>query len=165
MERVLPFLVPILISLGLFVMVGWIVWVNSRRRQAEAKAAAETHGKLLEKFTSSQELVDFLHTDEGRRFLESAAGPRLSPLEGVLRFARYGVILTIFGLGWLSLNLLGRYDDDGAFTLIGVLLGAVGVGFLVSAAVSYYLSQKWGLLTAIGSSKLNTFAAKPGETV
>lgn len=163
MERTLPFLIPILISLGLFAMVGWIVWVDARRRQAQSKAAAETHSKLLEKFTSSQELVEFLQTDEGRRFLESAAGPRLSPLEGVLRSARYGVILTIFGLGWLLLSLTGRYDDDGALTLIGVLIGSVGIGFLVSAAVSYYLSKKWGLLTAIGSGKPNTFVSKPEE--
>jgi hypothetical protein len=164
MERVLPFLIPILISLGLFAMVGWIVWVDARRRQTQSKTAGETHSKLLEKFTSSQDLVAFLQTDEGRLFLESASGSRLGPPERILRSVHYGVILTVAGLGWLSLGLTGRYDDDGALTVVGVLIGTVGVGFLVSAAVSSYLSKKWGLFTATGSGASSTFVTKPKES-
>ena len=55
-------------------LVGWIVWVistNVRRRQATEKVAA-LHSKLLEQCANSNELLRYLESEQGRRFLESA---------------------------------------------------------------------------------------------
>lgn len=164
MEQALPFLVPILITLGLFIMIGWIVWVDARRRREQSMSAAEIHSKLLEKFATSQELVDFLQTDEGRRFLESAAGPRLNPLEKIIRSIKYGTILAVFGLGLLLLGLMGRVDDDGALTVIGFMFESVGVGFLISAAISHYFSKRWGLYRGENLPGSEVFVPKPGAT-
>ena len=138
--------------------------MEAHKRRAFAKAAAEIHAKLLEKFTTSQELVDFLRTDEGRRFLENTAGPQANPLERTLRSIRYGVILTIIGVGWLLLGLTNRFDDDGALTVIGFFFESVGLGFLASAGISHYFSRKWGLYNGTDSHKTDLFAAKPNET-
>jgi hypothetical protein len=164
MKEALPFLVPILIASGLFIMIGWIVWVDARRRHNQSKIASEIHGKLLDKFASSQELVDFLQTNEGRRFLESAGGPRANPLERVLKSIKLGVILTIVGLGWLLLGLTQRFDDEGALSLIGFLFESVGIGFLVSAAISYYFSKRWGLYAGTGLPRPDMAVSKPEET-
>ena len=147
MNSIMPFLVPIITSLALFTMISWIVWVEARRRQMQSKSVAELQSQLLAKFGSAQEFVQFMQTDEGRRFLATLAQVRLSPAERVLRSIRIGVILTIIGLGWLSLALTGRFDDDGALTVIGVLFLATGIGFLISAAISYRLSKAWGVFT------------------
>src|SRR5206468_4142245 len=139
------FLVPIVVALGLFIMIGWVAWVESRRKQVQAKMAGEVHAKLLEKFATSDELVNFLRTDEGRRFMANAAGPGLNPLERILRSIKIGVVLVAIGVGWLLLGLTNRFDDEGALTLIGFVFESAGAGFLVAAGVSYYFSKKWKL--------------------
>ena len=164
MESTLPFLIPILLGLGLFVMVGWIAWVDARRRQMQSKSAADIHMRLLDKFATSQEFVEFLQTDEGRRFMENAAGPQAHPLERVLRSVRYGVVLVVFGLGWLALGLTDRFNDEGAITFMGFLFESVGIGFLASAAITYYFSRKWGLYTGANLPKADVFVSRSGES-
>ena len=160
MEEILPFLVPILISLGLFTMIGWIVWVNARRRQAKIQAQTELNNRLLEKFGSAAEFVDFLQTEEGRHFLGSLSMEGLSPAERILRSVRTGVILSVAGLGGLLLSRLSGLDQR-AFIIIGITALALGIGFLVSAAVSYRLSKSWGLLAATEPGKPNVFVSAP----
>ena len=164
MERDLQMLVPILITLGFFIMIGWIVWVDARRRREMSKNAAEIHNKLLEKFATSHELVDFLQTDEGRRFLENSAGPRLNPLEKIIRSIKYGTILATLGVGLLVLGLLNRVDDEGGLTVFGFIIEGIGAGFLISAAVSHYFSKRWGLYPNENVPQPDVFVSKPMET-
>lgn len=158
MRDMMPFLIPILTSLGFFIMVGWIVWVDARRRQMQSKSIAELQSQLLERFGSAQEFVAFSQTEEGRRFLSTLASQRLNPLERILRSVRIGVILTIVGLGGLLLAMVYRFDEEG-FTIAGIVL-ALGIGFLVSAGVSYRLSKSWGLLTADEASKQSNLVSE-----
>jgi hypothetical protein len=127
--------------------------VNHRRWTRLSKVQYEVHNKLLDRFTSNDDLLAYVQTPAGKRFLESAPiplqdeAPTLSaPFSRILWSVQAGVVLTIAGFGLLYVST--RFIDEPAqfFMVIGVLSVALGGGFIVSAAAAYVLSRKLGLL-------------------
>ena len=110
------------------------------------------HNKLLDRFTTNEDLMAYIQTPAGRRFLESAPlsveGP---PRRSVRRFSRIlwslqvGIVLAAGALGLLFVS--GRVIEEVAQPLfaVGVLALTVGAGFVVSAAASLLLSRRLGL--------------------
>lgn len=141
---------PILIPITMFIAIAvTIIWVNSaanKRREVEARAQAEVHNRLLEKFGSSKEFIDFMQTDGGKSFLKpvAVANPA-APYRKILASVTAGVILSMFGMALLVLNVVAFEHEEG---LIGggVVFLMIGLGFVVSAAISYRLSKAWGIL-------------------
>jgi len=145
-------IVPMIMFLGLCAAV-WrvaVVIAESRRLQAIARMQSEVHHKLIEKFASGHELTDFLQTPGGVQLIGSLEdGPdKTRPAEGILRSTQIGVILTLLGLGFMSVRWVihgGVGEKEGAI-VIGMLILFLGLGFLASSAISYRLSRSWGLL-------------------
>jgi uncharacterized membrane protein len=137
------------LALVVLMFVGaWIVWVvtSNRRRQRVAEIQKEMHMKMFEKFGTSQELLAYLQSEAGRRFMESATIEHARPLGRILRSVQTGLTLLplAFGLLFLHGRVSESWSDD---TLVfGVLCFALGIGFLLSAAGSYWLSKSWGLI-------------------
>ncbi|HEY0004628.1 MAG TPA: hypothetical protein VGB17_07425 [Pyrinomonadaceae bacterium] len=81
-----PFFIT-LISLsglaGIILLVGWIVWLDTRRRAQSLKAETELRTKLLDKFEKATEFAEFVRIEEGKRFLTMPTGLRPSPLARV----------------------------------------------------------------------------------
>lgn len=141
-----------------------VIWIirsalEHRRWARASKVQTEVHGKLMDRFTSNDELLAYIQTPVGRRFLESApvpvetpARPVGAPFSRILWSVQAGMVLGAAGLGLLFVS--GRVIEEVAEMLfaVGVLALAVGVGFVVSAAVSLLLSQRLGLLGA-GSAR------------
>lgn len=138
-------LVAIIVIPSLVLMVGWLVWMLTRTNHLKAKARIELQKRLLERLNSAQEVVQLMQTEEGRQLLEALTIERTTPLEQILSSVRNGVILTVVGLGGMSLRLFFP-TGFGLFIVIGVFLGSLGMGFLVSAGVAYALSKSWDLL-------------------
>ena len=128
-----------LIPIALFAMIVLIVFVIARRRQAELRARAEFQKQILDKFGSGKEFVEFLGSEGSQRFLATLSSQGMGPRYRVLRTMRGGITLAVLGIGFLLLTALRR-----GFIVPGVLLLALGAGLLLSAAVSYYFSKKWG---------------------
>lgn len=131
--------------------IGWNVWVlstNSRRRQV-SRDVAELHSKILDKCAANQELLNYVESEPGRRFLESAPIYDTNPLDRILHAIQSGVVLALLGVAGL---LVRQTDDDPDFRRALLILGsgalAVGVGFLISAATSYLLCRSWGVVNA-----------------
>ncbi len=154
MGDVWPFLVFVIITSALL----WILRtvLENRRWSKIAKVQAEAHTKLLERFASSQELLAYMETEAGRRFLESAPIPveleqkaRLSaPLGRILWSVQLAFILALVGVGLLSM----RARIPGAeqpLLVLGTLGVTLGGGFFLSAAAAYMLSRHLGLLPDI----------------
>ena len=134
-----------MIPVFMFPMIGYIVYislVNSRRLKM-ARMQAEVHGKLLDKFGSSQELVQYLESDAGKAFLEPPAAVQVSPYRRILGSVQAGIILSL--VGGVLLLMRDQEGIQGAVVGGGLLL-ALGLGFLISAGVSFRLSKAWGLL-------------------
>jgi hypothetical protein len=140
-------LAPVLVMFAFMIGGAWIVWVISgnRRRQRVAEIQKDMHMKLFEKFGTSQELLDYLKSEAGRRFMESATIEHGRPLGRILGSIQTGLTLLLTWLGLLFLH--GRLPQSWSNeTLVfGVLAVALGIGFLLSAGVSYWLSKAWGL--------------------
>jgi hypothetical protein len=145
----------------LFATFGWVVWaiVEGRRRWMTVKARGEFYNRMIEKFGSAREFVDFLQTEGGLRFLETFSTERIGPMDRILGSAQKGCILTIVGLGLLLLGWKYRLEED-VFTVLGTVVLALGIGFLVSAGISYRLSKGWGLLAGMEPGRPQ-LASKP----
>ena len=130
----------VLQGIMLFTVFATITWflawllktlIEYRRWAQVSKVQTDAHSKLLDRFTSHEDLLAYIQTPAGRRFLESApvleAGPRTmnAPIGRVLWSAQAGMVLAFAGLG-LSFG-------DGAAYLGGDLLvevGGVGLAYL-----------------------------------
>ena len=132
-----------------FGMVGWVTWViaNAIRRGHTARAVADLHSRLLDKCTSNQELLSYLESQPGRRFLESTTTSGSNPSGRILNAVQAGSIAALAGGAMLIVRTEQRFDWDGRQFLVifGSVLLAIGLGFLVSAAISYVLCRSWGL--------------------
>lgn len=127
-------------------MIGWLVWVLTRTEHLRVKARVEFQNRLLEKISSAEDFVQMMRSEEGRAFIEAVSVDNPSMREQILGSAQKGVIFTAIGAGGLLLRWIFPMGY-GVFILASVLAGAVGVGFLISSAVSYRLSKSWGLLS------------------
>jgi hypothetical protein len=139
-------LIPTLSALGFFAVIALIAWVTYRRGQARMQLRTELHRQLLDKFTSGGEFAAFLNSSGGQRLLEDLWAQRVNAKERIIRSMRGGVVLTVLGIGALGLSI-----RNSGMVFPGVLVVALGAGFLISTAISYRLSKKLGLLQEQGS--------------
>jgi hypothetical protein len=148
----------LLLVLTVGTTLGSIVWMglNARKVSILIRARTELQTKLLDRIGSGHELAEFSQTEGGQRFLQALSmepgESRISkgmPVDRILGSIQKGVILALLGLGFLFLSLRYRMLDPGAFlfTVVGVIALSLGIGFLVSAGVSYRLSRRFGLIT------------------
>jgi hypothetical protein len=149
----------IIIFLGFFITAGWIVWVDSRRRQASIKTQSEFRHQLLEKFGSSAEFTEFLKTEEGQRFLNASFRNPDAPLERIVRSIQVGVVLVVAGAVCSALNLTLHVPGLPAGLSVAAL--ATGVGLLVSSAVAHRLSKAWRLIPVNTTDKLRGLVTEP----
>ena len=144
--------------IAFLVFIGVLIWiirliVTHRRWNRLSKVQYEVHSKLLDRFTSNDDLLAYIQTPAGRRFLESAPLPSqdaprsmAAPFSRILWSVQAGVVLAITGVGLLWVST--RFIDEPAqfFMVVGVLSLALGGGFIISAAAAYMLSRRLGLL-------------------
>ena len=140
--------VPIVATI--FGTFGWVVYIISTniRKAHGSRAVASLHSKLLDKCAVSQDLVAYLESGSGQKFLESASAEGSQPWSRILNAIQAGFVLSLVGIAELIVRSFEQYTDTAEFLLItGAIALAIGVGFLISAATSFALSKSWGLLT------------------
>jgi hypothetical protein len=136
---------------------GVIVWViktalDHRRWSRLSRIQAEVHGKLLDRFASNAELMAYVQTPSGQRFLESGPSPiqeepraLAAPVSRILWSLQAGVVLAAGGAGMLVVSDRIPPEPSEFFMAMGILALALGAGFVISAGVAYLLSRKLGL--------------------
>ena len=153
-----PFLVliPIVISTGFFVMVAFIVWAKANSQAQQARYNADVQTKLIERFGSGPELIDFLRSPEGQQFATGISKlPKLAARDRVVGGFTRAIFLTFLGLAFLVLCFTEM--ENPGFLIAGAILTALGLANLVSAIVSLKLSKRMGLVDGDGPSN----AAEP----
>jgi len=128
-----------------FGSVVWIIFATIRRYKT-AKLQAGVQTKLLEKFGSGQELLAYIQSDAGKRFTESLTMEQRTPYGRILGATQAGVILILLGLALLFLRGRVSGGEEG-FLVSGTIILSLGVGFGLSAALSFFLSKSLGLLS------------------
>ncbi len=140
-------LAPILIPVGILAVLGWIIRtiVQNVRQQRIAKIQADLQTRLLDKFGNPQDLIGYLESPAGQRFLDSATIERRNPYGRILGSVQAGLILSLVGGALFFLE--GRWPEtQEGFLFLATLSLALGIGFLLSAIAAYALSKSWGLL-------------------
>lgn len=146
----------------MLVVTSGVLWILKsvlewRRWTRTSRVQAEVHNKLMDRFTANEDLLAYIQTPAGQRFLESAPLPLESPVRPmaapytrILWSMQAGVVFAAAGMGLLYVS--GHVIEEVAQVLfaVGVLALAVGAGFVVSAAASFLLSQRLGLLAPAG---------------
>jgi hypothetical protein len=146
--------------------IAWIVRsvMEHRKWQRASKTHVETHTRLMERLTSNDELIAYMQSPAGRRFLEAApipleSGPKMlnAPLGRILWSVQAGVVVAALGVGLIFASMrLGGSDaynlGEVPLLVIGIAALAIGVGFFVSALMAYGLSHRLGLFAGSGTS-------------
>jgi hypothetical protein len=150
----MSYLVGILIPLGAFAMVSWIVYtiVTGLRRWHQQRMMGQFQTKLLDRISSVNELGAFLNTEAGARFLKGLTTvneSEIGPHARILRAVQTGAVLATLGTGlylygWLTPGVRGEVTNS--INAVATIFFGIGVGFLGSAALSYRLSKRMGLL-------------------
>ena len=133
----------------------WLVksLIDHRRWSRLSKVQTEVHTKLLDRFSSNEDLLAYIQTPAGRKFLESApiniSAPQAlsAPLGRILWSAQAGAVLTVLGLGILLVSQTAIEEVSPPLAAMGAVVIALGIGFLVSASLAYSLTRRFGLMT------------------
>jgi len=132
----------------------WIVktLLDHRRWSRLSRVQTELHNKLLERFTSNDELLAYMQSPAGKRFFESApialdAGPRpmSAPIGRIFWSLQAGLVLMAMGIGFDLVSLRVKGEASEALYGLGMIGLLIGIALAVSAGVFYVLSRKFGL--------------------
>lgn len=133
----------------------WLIRIllENRRWSRVFRLQSEIHAKLIDRFASNQELLHYMETEPGKRFLEAAPIPvefeRNQRLPGglsrVLGPLQIGVVLTLLGLGMLILHRSLRELAD-PLLVFGMVTLMPGLGFIISAIITWRISERLGLM-------------------
>ncbi len=152
----------ILSDLGVFagfgMAIGLFTWLirtllDYRRWHRLANVQTNVHTKLLDRFTSNEDLMAYMQTPSGAKFLESSPisldpGPKQmgAPQSRILWSVQVGFVLVALGIGFRMAGLGIDTESDQTMKVLGTLALALGVGFAGSALISWAISLRMGLL-------------------
>jgi hypothetical protein len=148
-------LIPLLaFAIGIIAIISLArMFVENRRWSRIFKMQSDVHGKLIEKFTNNQELATYMETDAGKKFLEAAPipvalaeGRRMpSTVARILTPLQAGIVMVLLGIGLLQLRHAGP-DMETPMLFFGTVVLMPGIGFIISAGVSWLLAARLGLM-------------------
>jgi hypothetical protein len=120
-------------------LMGWVAYLIAsmiRRKQKNDMQRA-----LLEKFSSAHDFAEFMQSPAGQKYVLNFTDAMTNPLNSVLNTVKIGMVLLFSGPGLVAASM--RHSLDLWFLdAMGMFLTLAGVGFLVSAVVSYFLLRK-----------------------
>lgn len=143
---------------GFGLAVGVVVWlirtiVDYRRWSRLARVQTDAHTKLLDRFTANEDLLAYIQSPAGSKFLESSpikldAGPRNlgAPIGRILWSVQGGLVLMAGGIGLQVVSTQTAGEASQPLHVLGVLGIALGLGFVVSAIISFVISERLGLI-------------------
>lgn len=152
-EMVSIFTIMLLVATAL----GWLVRtvLDHRRWLRTSRIQVEVHQKLFDRLATNDDLLTYIQTPAGQRFLEAAPAPTdaspspravTAPINRILWSVQIGIVLLSLGLGlqWVARQVFEEVAQ--LLWFVGVLAVTVGIGFVGSAGVAYVISRRLGLL-------------------
>ena len=147
-------LIVMTITTGIVFLVKTVV--DHRRWQRAMKAQSDLSSKLLDRFASSEDLLAYLQSPQGKMLTEAPvlpqAAPRAigAPLSRIFWSLQSGIVLGALGAGLIVVSSTAGEPEVATFLNgVGIVVLMIGIGFAVSAVVSYVLSQRLGLVQSL----------------
>jgi hypothetical protein len=151
---------PIMIFFVFAVITAALAWlvrtiIDQKRWNRLSRTQSEVHNKILDRFGTTAELLEYVQSPAGSKFLESAPIPlRAEPaannpsITRVLWSIQIGVVVSAAAIGMLLVSARHSGETGQGLFAMGVIGLCIGVGFAASAVVSIFLSRRLGLLQA-----------------
>lgn len=147
-------LIVMTITAGVVFLVKTVV--EHWRWQRAVKAQSELNTKLIDRFASSDDLLAYLQSPQGKMLTEAPVqthAPRAmgAPLSRIFWSLQSGIVLGAMGVGLMVVGSSATNEPELAAFLngVGTVVLMIGLGFAVSAVVSYLLSHRLGLVQSL----------------
>lgn len=155
------YLAPLLAFVSFLLFSIWAIrlLVENRRWTRTFRLQSEVHTRLIDKFSSNQELAAYMETEAGRRFLEAAPIPvnidekqRVpNAVARVLTPMQIGTVMILLGIGLLLLRHAGT-ETDVPMLVLGTVVLMPGIGFVLSGGITWILAARLGLMPGEAAS-------------
>jgi hypothetical protein len=137
------YMIPITLGLGFCAMMIAISYFSQKSKSDKARYQAEVQARLIDKFGTGPEFVEFLQSSQGRKFLgEIESAPKAMTQDRMLSGIRNATVLSFLGCAFIILSLV-TYEHGMIYP--GLLLLALGLGYLASVILTKRLSREWGI--------------------
>lgn len=149
------FLAPMLVLITAFLVIGSIFrsYFLNRRLRENARLWVELQGKVVDRFGSAPEVVRYLESEAGQRMLEGQVTSSAGPHARVLDAVHTGLLVLLGGVGLQAASGVADAEVRAVLQAVGTVGAILGVGFLASAAISWFLLRRWGLLAAAATQE------------
>src|SRR2546425_11767853 len=91
----------LLIPLAPFVMIIAVVWLGLREKMAQSRLRADLQKEVVAKFSSGQELAEFLNSESGKWFMQDKSFSRWAGKGRAITLVVVGMICVGAGIGFL----------------------------------------------------------------
>jgi hypothetical protein len=144
------------IFFGIAAFLGIISWlvraiIQHRRWLKASQVQADIHTKLMERMSTNEELLAYVQSPAGRRFLEAAPirpeadATGSAPIGSIVWSLMAGIVLATLGLGFRLAGIYIGSDAQQAFIVVGVIVLSLGLGFIFASLMAYLVSSRLGL--------------------
>jgi hypothetical protein len=144
---------------GFFIFTGFLgvvtylarAIIQHRRWLKSSQVQADIHTKLMERMSTNEELLAYVQSPAGRRFLEAAPikpeteGTISAPVGSIILAMMAGIVLATVGIGFRVAAANIGAEEQQAFVVVGMIILALGLGFILASAMAYILSLRLGL--------------------
>jgi hypothetical protein len=147
-------LAPVIIIPCIFLAIAWSLraFIAGHRQNRNLKVQSELQNHLIDKLGSSQELSAYLSSEAGKRLLEAtpvsaseAKQQEPSAMARVLISLQTGIVLLLLGAGFLFLGH-AHPQMDLPMRVLGTVTLLPGLGFILSAGITWVLARRLGLM-------------------
>ncbi|HET7436711.1 MAG TPA: hypothetical protein VFN10_18525 [Thermoanaerobaculia bacterium] len=160
-EMIEPMMVLLTFTLIAFALA-WLMRaiIDQKRWNRLAQTQAEVHTKILDRFSNSAELLEYIKTPAGTKFLESAPIPlhttgSRQTAPRVIWSVQIGIVIAAFAIGMMVVSAIFSKDGGGQeLFAMGVIALCLGLGFAGSAFFSIFLSRRLGVWQASDPTEL-----------
>ena len=138
-------------------LISVLAWVaraviQHRRWIRQSRVQTEVHTKLMDRMQSNEELLAYIQSPSGRRFLESTPvqsepeSPRIAaPVGPIIWSMMAGIVLSTVGIGLMYSSRSVTDDAHNAFVVAGTVIFSLGAGFIFASMMAYLVSSRLGL--------------------
>ena len=131
--------IPVIGMITSSVMVVLIVYFVARSRQRRVELQTEVQSRLIDRFGSAPELVQFLQSPAGRQFVTGVqSAPVALTREHIMSGFTRAIVLSMLGIACTGLTLF--YEKD--FAVPAAILSSLGIAYLIATFVSYRLASR-----------------------
>ena len=158
LQAVLAGVAAFTVAMAVLFVVGSLVRqaFGYRRWLRQSRVQTDVHTKILDRLQSNEELLAYIQTPAGQRFLELGPSPKRepepraigAPLGRILWSVQAGVMLLALGIGFWLVQRNAVEELAPAFGAMGTIAAVLGAGAICASATSYVLSARLGLLPA-----------------